>query len=245
MPNAYSCLWAAAPPLRGQGWELGGGEDRGGDREGATGRQKEGRAEVLAEMEWGPPWCGKVHVLRCSCVGQRRRTHKSWPVPSTLPSRLHSLLFPGIQAPFEASSLSRCCQLWRWGVGRGRKGVGSGQLGRQRRSPHQPQQARKDPGAPPPLGLVEPAPSSTRKQQFPSQGPVLFTLIPEHMVWGCWTILWGKKNEGRWAVTGYGKDSKDGWVPPLRLSSTVSNISLGRGGGVVSFRIWTWIQQVR
>ena len=55
----------------------------------------------------------------------------------------------------------------------------------------------------------------------------------------------GKKNEGRWAVTGYGKDSKDGRVPPLRLSSTVSNISLGRGGGVVSFRIWTWIQQVR
>ena len=34
--------------------------------EGGRGGQREGRAEVLEETERGPPWCGKIHVLRGS-----------------------------------------------------------------------------------------------------------------------------------------------------------------------------------
>lgn len=39
-------------------------KEKAGEEEGeATGRQREGRVEVLEETEWGPPWCGKLRVL--------------------------------------------------------------------------------------------------------------------------------------------------------------------------------------
>lgn len=39
-------------------------KEKAGEEEGeATGRQREGRMEVLEDTEWGPPWCGKLRVL--------------------------------------------------------------------------------------------------------------------------------------------------------------------------------------
>lgn len=45
-------------------------------------------------------------------------------------------------------------------------------------------------------------------------------------------------------MTDGGEDRENGQAP-LRVSSTGSHMSPGRGGDAVSFRIWTWTQQIR
>lgn len=55
--------------------------------------------------------------------------------------------------------------------------------------------AGKDHALPPFLGPRGPAPPSTQTQRFPSQSPILFTLILKHMIWGERTGLRGEEVE--------------------------------------------------
>lgn len=57
-------------------------KERDREEEGEDAGQREGRAEVLEEAEWGPPWCGKLHAERQLSGSEETSV---LPVPSALP----------------------------------------------------------------------------------------------------------------------------------------------------------------
>lgn len=69
----------------------------------------------------------------------------------------------------------------------GRRGVGSGLRSGQRTCANLEGRGRRGPGVtpPPPVPSVRNPPlPSMQTRGFPSHSPVLFTLIPKHMIWG-------------------------------------------------------------
>lgn len=163
--------------------------------------------EVWEETEWGPPLVWKTpRAKRQLCGSEETGDINPGLSPQLFPSRLPSLLSPRIPAPCKGHVPCPCVpMLPTTALGEGREGrvwalgsladkgephTGLG-AGRSRKA------SRKGPRVTPTFGPSGARPFFHTDTAVPSQSPVLFTLVPEHVVWGYWAGLWGEEAEGR------------------------------------------------